>query len=63
MPHDKISILKRKVVKVKMQNDPLDFPKYDSKLKDKNWNNARHLMSGCQKLSTIKWETGLRDYS
>ena len=36
MPHDKISILKRKVVKVKMQNDPLDFPKYDSKLKDKN---------------------------
>lgn len=33
MPHDKESILKRKVIKVKLRDD---MPKYNSKLKDKN---------------------------
>ena len=59
MPHDKESILKRKVIKVKLRDD---MPKYNSKLKDKNWNNARHLMHNNQKMSTLKWEAGLRDY-
>jgi hypothetical protein len=62
MPHDKHSILLRKSVKLRVRNDPYDMPGYDSTLKDKNLNNSRHLMHGCQHMSTLKWETGLRDY-
>lgn len=59
LPHDKISIIKRQPINVKLRDD---LPQYNHKLNDKNSNNARHLMHAMQTMSTLRWEANLRDY-
>ena len=62
MPHDRKSVILRRSIIVKMRNDPYDMPKYNCKLKDVNMNNSRHLMHRNQHMSSLRWETGLREY-
>ena len=61
LPPDKDSISKSKTILIKMTDDFRNDSKYGLKLKTKNANNFRHLVTGQQNNNTLQWEASLRE--
>ncbi len=61
-PADQFLVLTN-VTTTKHSEGPQAYPEYKDKLADANYNNSRHMLCGRSRMSTVLWQTGLRNYS